>query len=251
MTEAEWLECNDPTPMLEFLRGKATDRKLRLSACACCRRVWHLLLDERSRKAVEVAERCEDWSVVNMNRTTAWGAAVQAVNDLSERYGGQWGGPLYSPSNPKYQKGWMQIKAAESATLTVSDPEQDENAWDVAFSAAEQTAVAARLEREGSGSEPERTVRLWQAERQQQANILRCIFGIPFHPVTADPSWLTSTVLALANGIYDDRAFDRMPILADALEDAGCHDLDIRTHCRQPGPHALGCWVIDSILRRD
>jgi hypothetical protein len=72
--------------------------------------------------------------------------------------------------------------------------------------------------------------------------------------VTIAPAWAAwndATVVKLAQAIYDDRAFDRMPILADALEEAGCHDADIRTHCRQPGPHALGCWVIDSILRRD
>ena len=66
-----------------------------------------------------------------------------------------------------------------------------------------------------------------------------------------DPSWLTSTVIALAEGIYSDRAFDRLPILADALEDAGCDHADILAHCRGDGPHARGCWVVDLILGKE
>jgi hypothetical protein len=78
MTEAEWLACADPTPMLEFLRGKASDRKLRLFACACCRKVWHLLTDERSRKAVDVAERYADGVADEDERFNAWEAAQEA-----------------------------------------------------------------------------------------------------------------------------------------------------------------------------
>ncbi len=77
---------------------------------------------------------------------------------------------------------------------------------------------------------------------------LRDIFGNPFRPVVLDPSWRTETVVALANGIYADRAFDRMPILADALEEAGCDQADILAHCRGDGPHVRGCWVVDSLL---
>jgi hypothetical protein len=79
-------------------------------------------------------------------------------------------------------------------------------------------------------------------------NILRCVFGNPFRPVTIEPSWLTSDVRTLAEGIYQERAFDRMPILADALQDAGCDNDDILNHCRQPGEHVRGCWVVDLIL---
>jgi hypothetical protein len=77
---------------------------------------------------------------------------------------------------------------------------------------------------------------------------LRDIFGNPFRPVTFDPRWLTATVVALATGIYAERAFDRMPILADALEEAGCDHADILAHCRGDGPHVRGCWVVDLVL---
>src|SRR5262249_27365406 len=87
------------------------------------------------------------------------------------------------------------------------------------------------------------------AERSAQCSLLRDIFGpLPFHPVTLNPAWRTSNVTALAQSIYDDRAFDRLPILADALEDAGCDNADILNHCRQPGEHVRGCWVVDLVL---
>ena len=66
--------------------------------------------------------------------------------------------------------------------------------------------------------------------------------------LAADPAWLTSDVVALARGIYDERTFDRMPILADALQDAGCDSADILNHCRGAGPHVRGCWVVDLVL---
>jgi hypothetical protein len=81
-----------------------------------------------------------------------------------------------------------------------------------------------------------------------QSGLFRDIFGNPFRPITLDPIWLTSTVVALASGIYAERAFDRMPILADALQDAGCDNEDILSHCRQPGGHWRGCWVVDLLL---
>src|SRR5262245_10858723 len=67
-------------------------------------------------------------------------------------------------------------------------------------------------------------------------------------PDTIDPAWLTPTVVALARGIYQDEAYDRFPILADALQDAGCEDADILDHCRGPGPHVRGCWLVDLVV---
>jgi hypothetical protein len=81
--------------------------------------------------------------------------------------------------------------------------------------------------------------------------IIRDIFGNPFRPTAADPYWITSTAAALARSVYAERAFDRLPILADALEDAGCDQSDVLAHCRGDGPHARGCWAVDLILGRD
>nr|AIA11533.1 Unknown Function [uncultured bacterium] len=85
----------------------------------------------------------------------------------------------------------------------------------------------------------------------EQAKFLRCIYGNPFRPVKADPLWLTwndSTIPQLARTIYEERDFDLLPILADALEDAGCTDAEMLAHCRGPRPHVRGCWVVDLLL---
>src|SRR5262249_51866038 len=97
----------------------------------------------------------------------------------------------------------------------------------------------------------ERRAAAEMAEGKAQAALIRDIFGNPFLPVTLNPPCRTSIVTALAQSIYDDRAFDRLPILADALEDAGCDNADTLNHCRQPGEHVRGCWVVDLVLGRE
>jgi hypothetical protein len=74
------------------------------------------------------------------------------------------------------------------------------------------------------------------------------VFGNPFRPATLDPTWRTPTVVALASQMYQLRDFSPMPILADALQDAGCDSADVLGHCRGPGPHVRGCWVADLVL---
>jgi hypothetical protein len=85
--------------------------------------------------------------------------------------------------------------------------------------------------------------------------ILRCIFGNPFRPAPpvdpAWPAWNGGSVRKLAEGIYEERAFDRLPVLADALEDAGCSDPSLLGHLRGPGPHVRGCWVVDLLLGKE
>jgi hypothetical protein len=95
-------------------------------------------------------------------------------------------------------------------------------------------------------SDPYREPDLDEVRTQRQ--LLRCVVGNPFQPMTFEPSWRSETAVALASAIYAEHAFDRLPILADALEEAGCDHADVLTHCRGPGPHARGCWVVDGVL---
>ena len=88
------------------------------------------------------------------------------------------------------------------------------------------------------------------AERAVQAELLRCLFGNPFRPVGLNPSRVTPTVTGLADTIYQERAFDLLPVLADALEEAGCDNAEILHHCRGKTPHARGCWLVDLLLAR-
>jgi len=239
MTEAEWNGCTDPQKMLEFLRGKASDRKLRLFAVACCRRVWHLLADERSRKAVEVAERYADMVTVSGDDLDA---ARQAAEDAAEAKAWDSANDLdtwdaWANAATAARNTLMGDMDGHSAWIASSAPafyQRMMPAWVVSWTAGEAA---------GWGNEEP------DVQSEQQANVLRDIFGpLPFRPTALDPPWLTPTVKSLATAIYADRAFDRLPILADALEDAGCTNADILSHCRGPGPHVLGCWVVDLLL---
>jgi hypothetical protein len=228
MTEVEWLACADPGPMLEYLGGKVSDRKLRLFACVCCRRIWDLLEDERSRAAVEAAELFADDLIKEEQLDEAGNAAEAAFEDVL-------GTEPHAPD------------AARSAFAAAAPRDYQHPAYAAAHEAPHAAAVAVANRRVPSGSMPDwGTAR--DAERAVQCHLLRDLLGNPFRPVTIDPAWLTPQVVALARAIYDERAFNRMPELADALERACCDDSDLLNHCRGPGDHTRGCWAIDSIL---
>jgi hypothetical protein len=251
MTEAEWLACDDPKPMLEFLRGKASDRKLRLFAVACCRRIWHVIVAEetvwhkaeaafwrRCQDAVVLAERFADGEATEQDLAAATAYPRPALYDAD---------------------------AAMFSAEVLLDPVRV--AEEAAEAAGQEAAgrVYARLFPNGYSPSPENASLFEEAserqekehgealaiEKRSQADLLRDIFGIPFQPVTLDPAWRKPTILALAQAIYEERSFDRLPVLADALEDAGCSDAAILDHCRQPRPHVRGCWVVDLILGKE
>jgi hypothetical protein len=85
---------------------------------------------------------------------------------------------------------------------------------------------------------------------RRQVALVHCVFGNPFRPVTPNPAWLSRTATDIARQMYGSRDFGAMPILADALQDAGCDRDEVLDHCRGPGPHARGCWVVDLVLGR-
>ena len=182
MTEAEWLACDDPQPMLRFLGLPRSDsvgtrraqRKFYLFVAACIRRVAHHLPTDL-RKLSEVADTVCDYPPPPTDAATAVGWAVRLAS--------------YAPDR---------------------------------------------------GAEP-----------AVQARLLRDLFGDPFRPVPVDPGWAawnSATIPKLAQAIYEERRFADLPILADALEDAGCTNQDILSHCRGPGPHVRGCWAVDLVL---
>jgi len=112
-------------------------------------------------------------------------------------------------------------------------------------------AVGAIREIGKRGQDGQELVHTDPVEVAAQVAYFRDIFGNPFRPVAFDARWRTADVLGLARGIYEDRAFDRMPLLADALMDAGCDSDDLLTHCRGDGPHVRGCWVVDLVLGKE
>jgi hypothetical protein len=213
MTEAEWLTCTDPREMLESLE-RASDRKLRLFACGCCRLVWHLLTDGRSRRAVEAAERYADGAISERELEEAADTAYDAYTEAKVADG-------YAPDSDLPPEEAGHIPFVAYSTTTEADFTSD---WALSLG--------------------------WD-DRGAQCDLLRCVFGNPFLPVTVAPSWLAwndGTVVKMAQVIYDDHAFGRLPVLADALEDAGCTDAAILEHCRRPGEHVRGCWVVDLVL---
>jgi hypothetical protein len=219
MTDAEWLACTDPRAMLAFLGDRASDRRLRLFACGCCRAVWDRLT-EFSRTAVGVAERYADGLAGGEELDTA-GWTVENRLDLF---------PGEVPFDPGFWACGRRI---------------GHDAGECARRCADTTAPG--WEFVDADYDARRASRAAEAA-VAQAVLARDIFGNPFRPVTADPSWLTITVVALARQVYETSDFSAMPILADALQDAGCDNAEVLGHLRGPGPHARGCWVIDLVL---
>jgi hypothetical protein len=252
MNEAEWQTCTEPWRMLGSLnarwaaavrRGeKVNSERLRLFACACCRRLWDLL-DEPDREALAMIEgyaRTGGGDLRAARRVHARarieddppgaGEATQLTTWAKRNaYSAVWQAAQTRPTKA--------TSAHASCTIAAGSLERA------------RTLLATVGDRPPAG--PIDWGRFSPAETAFQADLLRDVVGNPFRPAALDPAWLAANdgaVVQLARAIDSDRAYDRLPILGDALEEAGCADAEILSHCRGPGPHALGCWAVDLVL---
>ncbi len=224
MSEEEWLTAAEPTEALKWIRDAVGERKARLFMVACCRSIEGFLwIDDHCVRSVTIAERIADGFGTSATLAEANLVMSVEVADHYHRHPVREACFYCTCSEAAEVADKCAYYAAHSAYLTRNWADPDDHSEHV------QRCIA-----NASGT---------------QVRLLRCIFGSPFRSVSFDPAWRTSDVVALARGIYEGRAFDRMPILADALQDAGCNNDDILNHCRDTGtPHARGCWVVDLVL---
>jgi hypothetical protein len=242
MTEAEWNASIRPGALIACvarMSRELSSRKMHLFGCACCRRVWHLLRDQRSHCAVEVAERYADGLAGRKELASARKDALAASRA------------------PRTAVAEMGLERAARAAAKCALSNGREAGRGASQDAARAVGDAAYYGTGGAAAHP---IDFWHhtiaLEEQEQAQLFRDIVGpLPFRSVTIEPSllrWHDGTILRIAQGIYEERAFERMGVLADAILDAGCENEDILSHCRcEAAVHAKGCWVLDLLLSRE
>jgi hypothetical protein len=253
MTEAEWLICDDTLPLFRHLRwvGTAAQRRERLFAASCVRRAWRLLADERSRVAVQAAERYAD-RLASHSELAAVARHARAVVEIRT--------PAMAArkNTPGYWAGWAaHCAAGPTAALARGD------CFAATHAVANAVAHALVADRLAATPYRRRTVarartqaaEAFLVERAAQAHLLRQVTGNPFRPASVDAACLTAAALVLAQAPYDERILPsgelepaRLAILADALEEAGGIEPTIVNHLRGPGPHVHGFWLLDALL---
>jgi hypothetical protein len=220
MTEAEWLSSTSAAAMVDCLctqfgaaRSQAGRRKLRLLACAHCRRVWEKLTEERDHEVILVSEKFADG--------IAFAKELKAARQRCLDRGG-----------------FARPSSRAAIATAIPQPRQAEEEAKFGVCSAVVGHGAGRGER-------------WIADVAAQVLTVREVFGNPFRSPAIDKSWLRwsdGTVRRIVRGTYEERAFDRLPILADALLDAGCDNEELLAHLRSEGPHVRGCWALDLLL---
>jgi hypothetical protein len=218
VNEKQWLDCTQVARMLPQVRYRLGPRKLRLLACACCRRAWHLLTAERSRRAIALAERFAD-GLVNADRLQQ--AYVDAQRAVSEGRGGA-------------------ETAAAVVAAQAANPHLDERSRPERLASALDELARSTVWVHRPGRPP--LAPGWCAA------LLRDLVGPLSQRVPFDASWRTPDALALARRADEERDFSVLPMLGDALEDAGCAEPALLEHCRAGAVHGRGCWAVEAVL---
>ncbi|HJZ89440.1 MAG TPA: hypothetical protein VKE40_01115 [Gemmataceae bacterium] len=241
MSAEQW-ESADLKGMLSLAAGRLSPRKLDLFNVWCCHTLRPYLTDRRSLAAVRYAEEHVDKGWPD---TPEWAAvrdaAQQAVDELT-----RW--VRLAPNPAELRNRRVFAHSAKVAQQAVTNDLPNRGVISNAQFSAYAHGWANDDEPDTFFDDTPASDALRQARVRLQEAVFRDIVGNPFHPVAFDPRWWTSDAVGLARAIYEDRASARMPILADALMDAGCADDTIIGHCRGPGPHVRGCWVVDLVL---
>ncbi len=216
-----WVAARDPASRDVLEPLELSPRLTRLFAVAVCRDIWGLLTDERSRAAVEIAERHADDRATIRERRVAYKAASDVYFGLCEMYG--------SDQRPEIAIPSLAASAARDAVDTHAR----------AGRAADYAAATAGGGLAGGDRAGQRQV------RERQGRLLAAIVGPGYELL---PAWHTLDAIALAKTCYETKDWSIMPVLADALQDAGCENDDVLDHCRGDGPFVRGDWVVDSLL---
>jgi len=200
-----------------------------------------MLTDDQSRRAVETVERWSDGLATDDELKRVYDEAGKACNAFSEKSSGVLDQDL--PLRPEW--------CASVAVWNLAASIEEELKWatcdqsvPLCVSSDVENAELAPL----TYAEKEKLLIAIDRVTRAQCALLREVFGNPFRPITLNPSWLTFNITALAQKIYSDRTFDRLPLLADELEKSGCDNGEILGHCRGSGLHVRGCWALDLVL---
>jgi hypothetical protein len=213
------------------MKDKVSDRKYYWFACACCRRGWHLLTDNRSRDAIETVEQY----LTSLTPPRELKQALIEAEAACERFvGADDLDPAAMAATVAHDIAWA---------LVHGDVRGD-------FIAGLADTMARAI---AADEAPNATHEFWQSLFQQEVHIqvaiLRDVLGpAPFRPASIHPDWLTPKVRSLAAAMHDTGNFADMPLLAEALEEADCRDGEILGHCRVRG-HVRGCWLADLIMQ--
>jgi hypothetical protein len=252
MTESEWDACTDPRRMLRFLIGtdaprvedveafpdcKTSDRKLRLFACHCFARIRHLLSSPLAEGAVKMAAQFAEGAATAEELQRADAHLREALDALEGGWRASHGAER-TALLPRHEALALAFQATRPAAPTA------------AYYASSNAYLAAAAITNPGAAPYDRNFHARQvAEERAQTDLLRELIGPTlFRPVAIDAAWPVGSVVKIAQAIYEEKRFDNMGILADALEEAGCDNAVFLSHCRGKGPHVRGCWALDVLL---